>query len=61
MSRRTAAAHRAKQIRKALVAGATVATAAITQGLIAGTAAKLVGLALVAAGTYGVYAVKNSG
>lgn len=60
MSRRTAAAVKAKQIRKALVAGATIATAAITQGLVHGLAAQLLGLALIGLGTYGVYATKNA-
>jgi hypothetical protein len=48
------------QVRKAAVALATALSEAITLGLIDGTAEKVVLTLLAAAGTYGVFAVRNA-
>jgi hypothetical protein len=51
--------YNARQVRKAAVALATAVTEAIALGLLDGTAEKVALCALAAAGTYGVFAVRN--
>lgn len=48
------------QLRKVAVAVATALSEALALGLIDGTAEKVVLTVLAAAGTYGVFAVKNA-
>lgn len=50
----------AKYARKALVAALNLASLAVSQAFISGTAAKVVGLALAFATIYGVYSAPNA-